>query len=99
PPPAPTPSQPEFPIIRFGVLSYLQYDAEFENRDAYNAFDVTRAYLNVNGQLSDRVRFRFTPDVRRVTDGSLSGSLAVRLKYAFLQVDNLTPRSWIRFGM
>jgi hypothetical protein len=99
PPPASAPAQPDFPIVRVGMLSYLQYDAEFENRDAYNAFDVTRAYLNVNGQLSDRVRFRFTPDVRRVTDGSLAGSMAVRLKYAFLQVDNLTPRSWIRFGM
>jgi len=95
----PPPTPPEYPIVRVGVLSYLQYAAELENREGLNAFDVTRAYLNVNGQLSSRVRFRFTPDVRRATDGSLAGTLTVRVKYAFLQLDNPTPRSWIRFGM
>ncbi len=94
PPPA-----PDYPIIRIGVVSYLQYLAELENRDGLNAFDVTRAYLNVNGQLSTNVRFRFTPDVRRVTDGSLAGSLTLRLKYAFVQLDNLTPGSSLRFGL
>lgn len=99
PAPAPAPP-PDYPIVRIGVLSYLQYSVELENRDDLNAFDVTRAYLNVNGQLSDKVRFRFTPDVRRVTDGSLAGSLTVRVKYAFLQADNLlNERSWIRFGL
>jgi hypothetical protein len=96
--PAPSPP-PEYPIVRVGVLSYLQYASELENRDGLNSFDVTRAYLNVNAQMSDRVRFRFTPDVRRVTDGSLAGSLTVRVKYAFLQLDNVGPRSWIRFGL
>lgn len=39
---------------------------------------------------------RFTPDVRRITDGSL----AVRVKYAFAQFDNvLNARPWIRFGL
>ena len=100
-PPAQTPppaAQPDFPIIRIGVLSYLQYDAELENRAGYNAFDVTRAYININAQVSKNVRFRFTPDIRRVTDGSMAGSLIVRVKYAFAQIDNIGPRSWIRLG-
>jgi hypothetical protein len=60
---------------------------------------VTRAYLNVNGQLSKSVRFRFTPDIRRATDSSLSGTLVLRVKYAFLELDNLkAARSWLRFG-
>src|SRR5262245_44252167 len=79
PPPAQTPAPPQYPIVRVGVLSYLQYDAELENRQGFNNFDVTRAYLNVNGQLSDNIRFRFTPDIRRTTDGSLAGSLVVRV--------------------
>jgi hypothetical protein len=91
--------QPEYPIVRVGVLSYLQYATELENQDGLNAFDVTRAYVNINGQLSHRLRFRFTPDIKRVTDGSMAGSLTVRVKYAFLQFDDVTPRSWIRFGM
>jgi hypothetical protein len=95
--PAPAPS-PEYPVVRVGVLSYLQYDAELEHRSGYNAFDVTRTYLNINAQVSPRVRFRFTPDIRRVADGSLSGSLVVRVKYAFAQIDNVGPRSWIRLG-
>lgn len=97
--PAP-PAQPEYPIVRIGVLSYVQYDAELENRDGYNVFDLTRGYININGQLAQNVRFRVTPDIRRATsDSTLSGSLLFRVKYAFLELDNLnTTGSWIRFG-
>ena len=102
-PPLPAQAAPpaaEFPIVRVGMLSYLQYNAELKNRNGANAFDVTRTYLNINGQLAPRVRFRFTPDIRRITDGSLAGSLTVRVKYAFLQLDNVGPqRSWVRFGL
>jgi hypothetical protein len=104
PPPSPAPqaapAQPEYPIVRFGMLSYLQYNAEVENRDGLNSFDVTRAYFNVNAQVASRVRFRFTPDIRRITDGSLAGSLTVRVKYAFAQFDTIgRPGSWARFGL
>jgi hypothetical protein len=97
-PPAPA-AEPDYPIIRIGVLSYVQYDAELKNRDAFNAFDVTRGYVNINGQLSKNVRFRLTPDVRRVTDSSLAGTLVLRVKYAFVELDNVkAARSWVRFG-
>ena len=74
-PPAPStpPPEPDSPVIRVGVLSYVQYDAELENRQGFNAFDLTRGYLNVNGQLSKTVRFRLTPDIRRATDSTLAG--------------------------
>jgi hypothetical protein len=99
-PSAAAPPEPDYPIVRVGVLSYVQYDAELKNRDAYNNFDVTRAYLNINGQLARNVRFRLTPDVRRATtDAAVAGSLVLRIKYAFVQFDNLTPRSWVRFGV
>jgi len=101
PAPATTPAaEPEYPIVRVGVLSYVQYDAELENRDGYNVFDLTRGYINVNGQLARNVRFRITPDVRRATsDTTLSGSLILRIKYAFVELDNFkTERSWVRFG-
>ena len=93
-----TSAEPDYPVVRVGILSYLQYAAELENRSGYNAFDITRGYINVTGQLSRNVRFRLTPDVRRVTDGSLAGTLTMRLKYGFVQFDNLTPGSSIRFG-
>jgi hypothetical protein len=97
--PQPSPP-PEFPSVRVGILSYLQYDAELENRNGLNSFDLTRMYLNINGALSKNIRFRFTPDIRRVTDGSLAGSLTLRVKYGFLQFDNVGhARSWLRLGL
>ncbi|HXD18743.1 MAG TPA: hypothetical protein VN654_17135 [Vicinamibacterales bacterium] len=98
--PAPAPAaEPDYPIVRVGVVSFVQYDAELKNRDSFNAFDLTRGYININGQLARNVRFRITPDVRRITDSSLAGTLVLRIKYAFVELDNLTgARSWVRFG-
>src|SRR5437870_104296 len=77
PAPAPAPA-PDYPIVRVGMVSFLQYDAELKNRSDFNAFDVTRGYININAQLAKNFRFRFTPDIRRATDSSLSGSLLLR---------------------
>jgi len=94
--PAPAPS---YPTIRVGVLSYIQYNAELKNRDGYNAFDLTRGYINVTGDLSPRISYRITPDVRRISDGSLAGSLILRIKYGFLQLRGPAAGSWLRFGV
>ena len=75
-----------FPVVTFGVVSFLQYDAELHEANGYNAFDVTRGYLNIQARLSDRVRVRFTPDVRPTTDASLNQNLALRLEYSSLDV-------------
>ena len=101
-PAAPQPAaapEPQYPRISVGILTYLQYDAELKNRDEYNAFDVTRGYINVTGDLAKNVKFRLTPDLRRITDGSLAGSLVFRLKFGFVEFDELTPRSWLRLGL
>lgn len=98
-PPQPPP-EPSYPVVTVGVLSYLQYDAELKNRDGFNSFDVTRGYINITGDLARNVKFRITPDVRRITDSTVAGSLVFRVKYAFVEFDNvLTPRSWLRFGV
>ena len=55
-----------YPYVTFGVDSFLQYAAELHERDGYNAFDVTRGYLNIKAQMSDKVSFRFTPDVTSI---------------------------------
>jgi hypothetical protein len=47
--------------VTFGVVSFLQYAAELHEQDGYNAFDVTRGYINIQARLSDRVKVRFTP--------------------------------------
>ena len=69
-----------------------------------NAFNVSRAYLNFTGQLHHLLSYRVTTDLVRVTDatGTLSGSYAIRLKYAFAQfnLDDWLPKgSWTRLGL
>jgi hypothetical protein len=69
-----------------------------------SSFNVTRAYINVTGNLNHRLSFRITPDVARETSttASLSGSQLFRLKYAFVQYgldDWTTHGSWVRFGV
>ncbi len=69
-----------------------------------NAFNVSRAYLNFTGQLHHLLSYRITTDLVRVTDatGTLSGSYAVRVKYAFAQLnmDDWLPKgSWVRLGL
>jgi hypothetical protein len=96
PPPAvPTTASP---VVSFGVVSFLQYAAELHEENGYNAFDVTRGYFNVQARLSDRVRARFTPDVRPTTDASLNNNLALRLEYAYLEADVRDGASFV-FGM
>ena len=86
------------PVVTFGVLSFLQYSAELHEQDGYNAFDVTRGYFDVHARLTDRVRARFTPDVRPTTDATLSTNMALRLEYAYLEA-NVSDNASLVFGM
>src|SRR5688500_14339106 len=95
---AATPAATVYPAVKFGVVSFLQYAAELHERDGYNAFDVTRGYFNVEARLSDRVRVRFTPDVRPTTDVNLDRHLAPQLEYAALDVQ-VTDGVAIMFGV
>lgn len=68
------------------------------------SFNVSRAYLNITGNLNHRIAFRITPDISRETGSgsSLSGSQTVRLKYAYAQLnldDWTTAGSWLRGGV
>jgi hypothetical protein len=87
-----------FPRVTFGVLSFIQYSAELHERDGYNAFDVTRGYFNVEARLTDRVRVRFTPDVRPTTDASLNRNLTLRMEYAALDA-KVRDNVWVMFGL
>jgi len=100
------------PSIKLGAVIFADYTYQSKptSTDAAgntvnpNAFNVTRAYVNVTGNISHLVAFRITPDVTRASlpGTSLDGSLTYRLKYAYLQVslDDWLPKgSWVRFGM
>ena len=93
-----TPINSGFPSVSFGILTFLQYQAQLHEANGYNAFDVTRGYLNIQARLSDRIKVRFTPDVRPTTDVNLEQNLALRLEYASLDVQ-ATDNIAIMFGL
>lgn len=106
------------PSIRVGATIYADYtytenpktpDAAGDLINA-SAFNVSRSYINITGNLSHIVSFRITPDVVRqsgtVSLGSGSSisndSLIFRVKYVFAQFnldDWMTKGSWARFGI
>ena len=103
---------PSYPSVKVSITLFTDYtinqkpkitDAD-GNTITFNAFQVTRSYINVTGNLSRRVAFRLTPDITRETGSgsSLSGSYTFRLKYAYVQwnLDEIvTAGSYARLGM
>jgi len=84
--------------VTVGVVSFLQYSNDFQDVNGFNAFDVTRGYLDIKAALSPHVRVRFTPDVRPTTDVNLDRNLALRLEYASLNVQ-VTDNMAVLFGL
>ncbi len=75
-----------------------------------NAFDVGRTYLNVEPSWGDHLSARITPDLVRQTAGededetievatNTTGSLALRVKYAYLQYARVLPYLDLRVGI
>lgn len=89
---------PDYPNVTVGVVSFIQYMNDLQDVNGFNAFDVTRGYINIQAKLSPRVRIRFTPDVRPTTDASLTSNLTLRLAYASLEAD-VKDGGTILFGM
>ena len=92
------------------IFADFTYQDAPEARDADgntihpSSFNVSRAYINVTGNLNHYLGFRVTPDIARETGSgsSLSGSLDFRVKYAYGQLnldDWTTHGSWLRFGI
>ena len=99
------------PSVRVGAVIFSDYtftqaptitDADGNTVHA-SAFNVGRAYININGNVSHVVAFRITPDITRDTDqGALNGNLVFRVKYAFIQAnldDWMWRGSWARLGI
>jgi hypothetical protein len=100
------------PKINVGALIFADYTyvESPKSKDAdgntinNSSFNVTRAYINVTGNLNHLIAFRITPDIVRETSTtpSVSGSQIFRLKFAFAQLnldDWATKGSWARLGI
>ncbi|HEY0839758.1 MAG TPA: hypothetical protein VGD74_06190 [Vulgatibacter sp.] len=66
-----------------------------------NRFDLTRAYVNIEPQLTETISLRITPDVTRVSAAgtSLDGNLALRLKYGYVQFKDVVAGATVRGGL
>lgn len=72
--------QAQTPSVTVGGVAYAQFLYQLKDSANHtNNFDVTRAYINVNGKFAYGVGSRVTGDIYRNADGSL----AYRLKYAY----------------
>ena len=112
PPAPPAAPAPDTPSISVGVTLFADYtfiqqpkitDAE-GNDVTPSAFQITRSYINVTGNVTRHVVFRITPDIARETGvgSSLNGSYTFRLKFAYAQWnldDHLPAGSFARLGM
>jgi hypothetical protein len=112
PPPSGSAVPADTPSVKVGALIFADYtyqqtptakDAAGHDINS-SSFNITRAYINVTGNISHIVSFRITPDVTRasVPGTSLDGSLTYRLKYAYAQfnLDDWLPKgSWVKLGM
>jgi len=111
-PPPPAPASADTPSIKIGATLFADYTyiASPASKDSDgntihpDSFNVSRAYLNVTGQLNHYLSFRITPDIARETGSgsSLNGSQTFRLKYGYAQLnldDWTTKGSWVRLGV
>ena len=100
------------PKINVGITIFADYSYQDtptvvdgdKNTIHKNAFNLTRAYINVTGSLSHWFSFRITPDIKAETNSAsnLNGNQVVRFKYGYGQVnfDDFAPKgSWLRFGL
>jgi Phosphate-selective porin O and P len=104
------------PSVKIGGVIYADFtwtdEPEITDVDGNvvdpSQFNVTRAYINVTGNINHLISYRITPDITRqtLTTGaqtlSDNNSLVFRLKYAFGQF-NLdeawkSKGSWVRLG-
>jgi len=87
------------PSVNIGATIFADY-TQTDSATPPDAFNVSRAYINITGNLNQRISFRITPDVARETGSgsTLSGSQSFRLKYAFAQFA-LNQSSWVRAGV
>jgi hypothetical protein len=89
-------AQQTTPQVTVGGVVYAQYLYQLKDTaNHYNAFDVTRAYVNVMGKFSGGLSTRVTSDIYRAADSST----VIRLKYAYLAWTPDGSHLTYRFGL
>ncbi len=90
--------------LEFEGLHYLGFVSNsVDGGDTTNKFETRRNYLQVKGYFSEDSKdyFRITLDTFQntgETDGKDAGSWEVRVKYAYLYLDNILPYTGVEIG-
>jgi len=92
------------PVLEFSGKHYLGFvSSEADGADRKNGFETRRNYFQVKGYFAEDAKdyFRITLDTFHndsETDGDDEGSWEVRLKYAYLYLDNVLPFTGVEIG-
>jgi len=94
------------PVLKFSGTHYLGFVSSEQDGDRSNKFETRRNYLQVKSYMKDNKKsyMRLTLDTHQLDDGretvgkDLDGSWNVRLKYAFLYLDEVLPNTGIEMG-
>lgn len=93
----PAAAQGTKPTVTVGGVGYAQYLYQLSNKPtgapAPNAFEVTRAYVNIVGKFDNGISTRITSDLYRN-----AGSLSLRIKYAYVAWTPKNSQIGFRFG-
>jgi len=90
------------PVLKFSGKHYLG----FVSNDGDNAFETRRNYFQVKAYFAEDPKsfFRMTLDTHHINDGKdvvgkdTHGTWNVRLKYAYLYLDNILPFTGVEMG-
>jgi len=89
-------------VLKFSGKHYLGFVSDNAGADRTNAFETRRNYLQIKGYFAENSKdyFRITLDTFHNTkdDGKDKGSWEVRLKYAYLYLDNVLPYTAVEIG-
>lgn len=68
---------------------------EVKANSGFNTFEITRAYLTFNANLSEKISASLTTDLRTDSDGYRG----IYAKFAYVEIKDLYPHSKLRFGL
>ncbi|MCK5854650.1 MAG: hypothetical protein KAG56_05465, partial [Sulfurovaceae bacterium] len=94
------------PVLKFSGTHYLGFVSSEQDGERSNEFETRRNYFQVKAYMKDNKKsyMRLTLDTHQLDDGrdtvgkDLDGTWNVRLKYAFLYLDNVLPNTGIEMG-
>lgn len=91
----------KYPKVKVGAEAYIGYSYDYlrgsvnADKSKKNSFSLNRGYINLNADLTPEIKFRFTPDISRlsITDGTggknnNNGDYALRVKYLYAEFHN-----------